>query len=279
MRLKFWKRFKMPELPEDIERLVLEYTALLFPEMTLQLIMISRSVKRWIEPLLYRNVILKEINMARQFIHTLNRRPREFFLTYVRGLCLPYSVTNEEATQILKACANVSALSFWVFADQVMDPTLDAICQLPLTVLGMRLEAFNGTLLEEPEISKMPYRNITHLDIYDDKSVWLSWTWEGWDAFTALTHLTFWDAFHSWEHWSNETQAYDSPLRFLQLCKSLRLCLFYLYRLPAHEPSFPDKRIVLLESHTDRHWDWERRLVTNQNDHGTAEEFLKQRQD
>ncbi|KAJ6550155.1 hypothetical protein B0H19DRAFT_1265015 [Mycena capillaripes] len=181
-----------PRLPPELERLIFELAAISRPTSIPKLMLISWRVKEWVEPLLYRVVLLAKkgtrmrgfpIFTVDRFLQAIAAKPPGFFNNAVKHLFLEVGKISEAET-ILSACNHVTNL----FASRVLGldtPALWALRDLRrLTVdLGMFLERY--TL----ECVSATFRNITHLELlnfWDD-----DWRVEDlWARLALIPHLT-----------------------------------------------------------------------------------------
>lgn len=154
---------------------------------------------------------------------------------------------------------------------------MDMIQRLPLKALGIRLQLYrdpSDTIREEPMLQRLPYHQLTHIDIYDPKVTWLRWSWMGWEALTNLTHIIFFDPFKSAKKWSEVVTS--ANLKFLEICPKLRICLFYTDQQSV-EPILSDARIVFLVHYWRHHRDWVKRKRGHWSDIDKAEIIVERR--
>ncbi|KAJ7670079.1 hypothetical protein DFH06DRAFT_1321096 [Mycena polygramma] len=224
-----------PSLPVDLERLIFEVTALSWPR---RLIMVAWRVKTWVEPLLYRTIIVAdsrsdprakfrqgtdspfaiESSVLLSLIHT--KQP-PFFKDSAPQLFLKLSDTNDEAV-ILAACSNVENLWLSTQATAIL-PELN----VPLRRLHCSLRALFG--YESIDFTHKMFASITHLELFDvpqdiglqmDENVWMELT-----HLPRLTHLAF-----------NDEQYIPTCFSLLRVWTSLRVLVVLLYRTDGRGP-------------------------------------------
>ncbi|KAJ2924610.1 hypothetical protein H1R20_g12481, partial [Candolleomyces eurysporus] len=110
------------DLPEDVGRVVFELTAELDQETGRSCALVSRKVNAWIEPKLYRTLIIESAkqmeNLCRIVENIINgdsTKPPGFFASHVKAIA--FANDREELApsilSILKACHNVERLVLW----------------------------------------------------------------------------------------------------------------------------------------------------------------------
>ncbi|KAJ7464069.1 hypothetical protein FB451DRAFT_1492243 [Mycena latifolia] len=203
-----------PLLPEDLERLIFELTAFLYPELMPSLLLVTQRVKAWIEPLLYQ-VLYHIPNAAgtyhpRRLCDLLETRPADkaciqarmkivhrftatFFHDHVRHVWLTHSDPDDEIIKLIVVCDSTVNLKVSFY----MPP--DAL----LTLLGsMRVHRLSGYMpdflhggsVNSADLSHPSLAQITHLEFSGGYSV--GWdTWSGLAQMSRLTHLAFLDSF------------------------------------------------------------------------------------
>ncbi|KAJ6574571.1 hypothetical protein B0H19DRAFT_1124825 [Mycena capillaripes] len=184
----------LPALPAELERLIFEVAATSWPRSILRFMLVAWRVKIWVEPLLYRTIIVAdhrpdlrpkfrkdsgpfaiESSTLNSLIHS---KPPSFFKYSVRQLYLSQLDPETEAV-VLDACSNVE--NFWLSAQ-----TSATVLRLnmPLKRLHCSLKALFGP--DQIDFSRL-FTSITHLEIFD---VPTNIEDEVWSALTRLPHLT-----------------------------------------------------------------------------------------
>ncbi|RDB22325.1 hypothetical protein Hypma_010492 [Hypsizygus marmoreus] len=186
-----------PVLPHDILRMVFEEAASQDRKTALKLAVVSRLAQHWIELILYSSVNLHRETTCRAFLRTIETsrmKPRSFFATHVKSLCISYDFYDSRTARIITACQGVTTLTFWVI------PTSwpSTICRPPHEIteaLGPLRPKKLSVLLHGLLCSPYPrfntpfFERITHLSVING---WEDWsTWWGFDLLPCLTHLSF----------------------------------------------------------------------------------------
>ncbi|KAJ3567016.1 hypothetical protein NP233_g6631 [Leucocoprinus birnbaumii] len=187
-------------LPYDVERTILEYAAASDRPMALTLMLVSREVRRWIEPILYRHITLSDIAQADAFIRTLDSphsRSPTFFSNTIKSLSFTYGITFHQAARILATCTSATSLAtrievsrnFFNFSlDDISDFRSFMTTSSPaLKRLSVTLQPF--FLCPDPDFRVPIFQNLTHLSIFGSSETCYKWSWTGLDTLKHLTHL------------------------------------------------------------------------------------------
>ncbi|KAF5386456.1 hypothetical protein D9757_005926 [Collybiopsis confluens] len=105
--------FRLQDLPVELQRSILEVTARMDLKTALNLSLVCHQLHEWIQPLIYEMVTLGRGDVA-LFLRTMAMFPADFFVRYVKRLCLTVSVRPHDARTILQTCTGVSNLACWV---------------------------------------------------------------------------------------------------------------------------------------------------------------------
>ncbi|KAJ7670101.1 hypothetical protein DFH06DRAFT_1321120 [Mycena polygramma] len=189
-----------PALPSELEHLIFETAALLRPRSIPKLMLVAWRVKIWVEPLMYRTIILSDSDdelynleklidenayplaiKSSTFLFLLQTKPPSFFKNSIRQLHI--SDTHLNATQeaeVQSACSDVNNL--WL-ADQ-LHTTLTTI-NMPLERVHCALYALFGT--GAIDFTHRMFASITHLELFDVPE---RIDVEAWSALSDLPHLT-----------------------------------------------------------------------------------------
>ncbi|KAJ7616529.1 hypothetical protein FB45DRAFT_1063957 [Roridomyces roridus] len=179
-------------LPPELERQVFELAAYTQPHCIPRLMRVAWRVKEWVEPLLYRVILLsghpRGLRRSRTYPHeddegftrTLSISP-EILRTCVRHLCVNDSPRLVD--QLLASCTSVT--DYWGFS-----PCAANLGSLPqLTRLSTQLAL---VFLPHPiDFTHSLFSRITHLQVFDpliprDLAIWC-----GLGSLPQLTHLAF----------------------------------------------------------------------------------------
>ncbi|KAJ6482302.1 hypothetical protein C8R47DRAFT_581343 [Mycena vitilis] len=191
----------MPALPSDSERLIFEVAALLWPPSIPNFMLVAWRVKTWVEPILYRTVVVFddgtdrpsplaiETSALRSLIRT---KPPSFFGNLVRALHFDArSLNKTDEADILSACSNIENLYLAAQSWQTMVSTMG----MPLKRLHCTLHALFGT--GAIDFTRRIFASLTHLEIPTNS--WMSQKridpeeWSGLASVPYLTHLAFMD--------------------------------------------------------------------------------------
>ncbi|KAF8145046.1 hypothetical protein K438DRAFT_2028928 [Mycena galopus ATCC 62051] len=270
-----------PGLPLDLERVIFEIAAVSWPRLIPRLLLVAWRVKTWIEPLLYRTLIVANSSNSRldadkfdeytlpfviepgDFLSLIHSKPSTFFRDSVRNLRLGHNLAAEEAL-ILSACSGIENL--W------------SLMQTSVTILDfdLPLKRLHCTLHKMFEPSQIDFSHrffacLTHLEIFD--GTWAMINTDIWSNLTrlpCLTHLAFND------------EDYLSIFRtLLPTWRSLQvLAILLTERMSLNEYELPelsrDWRVVVIEcpAYLD---DWSEGALTGLDYWSRAEIFIAKR--
>ncbi|KAJ7142963.1 hypothetical protein C8R44DRAFT_761485 [Mycena epipterygia] len=258
-----------PVLPAELEREIFEIAALSNSRSIPRLLLVSRRVRIWIEPLLYRIVVF------RSPLSTLVRFPSNvfdpetrtkspaFFQQHVHHLCVGNMdvVSHKALEAILSTCSGVYDLLISIY-----DPppnTLALIATMPLQRLCADLHFLFAT--DTIDFAHPVFANITHLDLLDPDMG----DWGGLALLPSLTHLAF-----------NDDAPTDVLRTVLADCAALRvLTLLCDTRATELSALASDVRLVVVLC-TSSQWfreDWQRGARGGRDYWRTAEEFIERR--
>ncbi|KAJ7187808.1 hypothetical protein C8R46DRAFT_1052638 [Mycena filopes] len=187
-----------PRLPLDIERRIFELVAFSKPIDAPPLLRVAWRVKHWIEPLLYRILIVTPTGerwdgipsiRATTLLNRIGSKPAAFFASSVRYLCLLNpglgAMDSFAVDAILRACTGVTTLS----SGHIRGPAqLDALATLDgLHTLTAHLDWISWKDVR-PSLEHPAFRNITHLELPPDHAYLTDHL-----TMPRLTHLAFHD--------------------------------------------------------------------------------------
>ncbi|KAJ8078226.1 hypothetical protein PM082_000432 [Marasmius tenuissimus] len=196
------------DLPTELQRDILELTAIRYPGMAVQLVCLSRNIQQWMEAFLYHTVVLNfPLIRTQHFLQAVDSKPPTFFATKVRRLYLTDHVNFDAAKKILSVCTGLSALACWV---QPGPSSLLPI--LPANPSFHRLSVRIHRLFEHTHagdkydildtLERHPiFQNLTHLDIInppgapqsdlpESQSLWMD-VWRSLSSLPKLEHISF----------------------------------------------------------------------------------------
>ncbi|KAK0459927.1 hypothetical protein IW261DRAFT_344087 [Armillaria novae-zelandiae] len=177
--------FPIQDLPTELEREIFETAAYMRPSSALDLVLVARKVRTWIQPLIYEMVTLGTDDTS-LFLRTMDELPVAFFQQNVKRLCLTVSVEPEAAARILATCSGLQSLACWVdfraVRPQVQFSPL--IASQRLQRLSMEIRHFRQ-LCRDPLGRGALFRSLTRLDLI----YWEPGELDVWEL-AALPHLT-----------------------------------------------------------------------------------------
>ncbi|KAJ7481842.1 hypothetical protein FB451DRAFT_1030005 [Mycena latifolia] len=200
-----------PFLPPDLEREIFEIDALEHIASIPRLLRVARRVKLWIEPLLYRVILITPpgAGMAlpghetclksgyvvidpQALVVIIARKSASFFHAHVRHLFIDsWDMDPVDQGIILAACTGATNVILLNLANP--RPLLTGLSRMPLQQLQANLGSLfsDGTLDPAPvDFSHPIFHNITHLAVFDSLLGSAS-DWKGLALLPCLTHLSF----------------------------------------------------------------------------------------
>ncbi|KAJ7444650.1 hypothetical protein B0H11DRAFT_395057 [Mycena galericulata] len=147
-----------PLLPHELEREIFEIAALLRPKSAPKLLLVARRVLAWVDPLLYRVLILDRKGPS---IFLLRSKSAQFLRDNVQHLFFD-GVPAGEIEQILSFCTGIRSLALMASATSF----LPAISALRPARLAVNLPELFGDL-PSVDFTLPIFIAITHLDIFD----------------------------------------------------------------------------------------------------------------
>ncbi|KAJ7256018.1 hypothetical protein C8J57DRAFT_1344966, partial [Mycena rebaudengoi] len=227
-------------------REIFEIAAIEIPQSMPQLVRVARRVCVWIEPLLYRTLIVtphRKLDLDALRL-AIEKHPAKF-AKYLRSFFdWETHSDNEWTLRILPLCSDIRNFA-WFYADSTMVPALEA----------MQLRRLSVVLLDLVESSPVDpsrplFRTLTHLDLWDSDTEFL--TGLPFAQFPALTHLSV-----------NHLNTQSSPFLASILRDCTRLCILVSMQMIPFEAgsethySVDDPRFVLMWLSNDEYVeDW-----------------------
>ncbi|KAJ6535536.1 hypothetical protein B0H19DRAFT_1183705 [Mycena capillaripes] len=161
-----------PILPLELERAIFEIAALARPTSIPNLMLIAWRVNHWVEPLLYRVVLLCStlrgvvlgfpVFTAEILLRVIANKPTDFLGRSVKHLFVDYAASPSELAEILAACTGVTNL-FGQFVTNPHMQALDALrCVQRLTIDHRAL--FRANIVD---LATSLFRTVTHLELLD----------------------------------------------------------------------------------------------------------------
>ncbi|KAF7369375.1 hypothetical protein MVEN_00266100 [Mycena venus] len=261
------------ELPSELERHIFELCACSRPVTIPKLMLVAWRVKEWVEPLLYRTIIISPsehpiegypIFTKRILAAVLHSKPATFFRDSVRYLLL-HAVSDDFVQFTLSRCTGVQNL--WAPNASVALIDASAARRLPLRHLYTNFTPLFHD--DVPLAGQTQFAQLTHLELIgappEDTDVASTLS-----HLPRLTHLSF-----------NEEEFIPSCLALLQKCRCL-LALISLdgksLRSTFHEYEVDlakDPRFVVMYSSWFK--DWQKGVHAGMDYWTRAEEFIEKR--
>ncbi|KAF8912688.1 hypothetical protein CPB85DRAFT_1301133 [Mucidula mucida] len=196
-----------PDIPLDIARLLFETAAWEHPPTAYSLALVSKVVRRWIDPLLYYSVTLGTSASLVAFHHSITMRHNDaFFSRTVKVLCigsrtsgtlgLPSDIYPVEriwacVRAVLDVCTGAQRLALWLIDRE------EELCHLPVIHGGLRpthmslLDLTDYGFKSRQECVEILPSSLTHLNLdcenYDDfEDIPWQEIFSRWDLFSLV---------------------------------------------------------------------------------------------
>ncbi|KAJ6476346.1 hypothetical protein C8R45DRAFT_1009708 [Mycena sanguinolenta] len=226
-----------PVLPPELEREIFEITALSDFHRIPCLLRLARRVLEWIEPLLYRVVVVEHSPMADAYRRMLRQKP-DVLAKGVQHL-LVTSLSNwpkEDVHSLLRLCA--PQLLSLAGSPTIYKPTL-----LPIFSHMTQLRRWVGSLKNlfagypAVDLSLPVFHTITHMDILDNFTIENNVVIAGLAVLPCLTHLCL------------DRSTLGHIPRILARCAHLQVLVFRTFRAKevADNPPTTDVRFVVIQ--------------------------------
>ncbi|KAF6751316.1 hypothetical protein DFP72DRAFT_908120 [Ephemerocybe angulata] len=179
---------RLSDLPEDVGRIIIEEAVSDRTPSSWKWALLSKKVKTWVEPVLYRHVLVDNKTTFAAFHSCVIRhptKPRDFFAVHVKTLAIPRGWAHPPAQvlEVLKACKSVHTLLLRLLPNAEYAAGLhDAVSSL----VPERLSIMIPTLRYHPPAV---FRGLTHLELMFGQPWATSWDWKELEAMESLTHL------------------------------------------------------------------------------------------
>ncbi|KAJ7255660.1 hypothetical protein C8J57DRAFT_1345374 [Mycena rebaudengoi] len=258
-----------PSFPLDLEREIFQTSAAEHPEMMPTLVLVAHRVLQWIEPLLYRTLLLMQDSPRDKtaLLLAIQRTPAKF-TKYVQNLLVwpgEASPHGECAMLLISLCSGISRLAL-LYPKPTMLPALD---NMRLDHLFVSLSFLFGHTSDPGEINfdRPLFQALTHLGLLDDRLI------DGlpFAQLPALTHLCV-------------TEQHDLQPLLSILKKCEKLCVLvnmYGSQVDFEQDFVDDPRLVLMTLSPEEYMtDWVAGTKGGQDFWARAEMFVvKQRRE
>ncbi|KAF9030085.1 hypothetical protein BDZ89DRAFT_1159479 [Hymenopellis radicata] len=152
-----------PDLPVDIARRILETAAIYSKKDACRLVLVSKVVRSWIDPILYHTVVIHSTIKARRFAVAIRlRNDPSFFRRHIKRLVVYHESDMDKADlhSLIGVATDVVSLAWWSTIDTLL-PYVDKLLRVRYFSLLIELEASTVHTVLPP--------NVTHLNvIFDD---------------------------------------------------------------------------------------------------------------
>ncbi|KAJ7488926.1 hypothetical protein FB451DRAFT_1390123 [Mycena latifolia] len=189
-----------PRLPLELEREIFETAAELYPETiyTPCLLLVAKRVHEWIERIKYRAVASEPtpaypLRLLQNAICS-NSKPTGFFHDRVRHLFIDDdSVPEDDLLLILSSCSGIRSLMLTTCPGPSVLPRLAAI---HLRRLSISLFELFGSI-HAIDLSHPAFTSVTHLELFEELSLFTAFPWSNFALLPALTHLSLYELHES----------------------------------------------------------------------------------
>ncbi|KAJ7059490.1 hypothetical protein C8F01DRAFT_1370414 [Mycena amicta] len=170
-----------PRLPQDLEREIFELTACLYPGKRAILVLVARRVRAWVEPFIYKTLIVNGLDGAQHILSLAASRPPEFFPSIVRRLVL--SADTHIPANVLALCTGATHLAM---EDDILREHWAQIHATFLSLQHVQRLTFAARELPVLDPTAPVFSLVTHLSLLDFAHDGLPQFVTG---FPVLTHL------------------------------------------------------------------------------------------
>ncbi|KAJ7112714.1 hypothetical protein C8R44DRAFT_882466 [Mycena epipterygia] len=263
-----------PTLPLELERYIFEIAALARPKSIPDLMRVAWRVKHWLEPLLYRTLVVRHLAEPTDcfpscdvatFMKIASTQKMSFLRDSVRNLVVDF-LSTEDTHAVLSACPSVENLHVITAGTSNLPFTAPPLDAMPLRHLYCGLKEFCTITSFEP-FHHSSFHRITHLELFYGLEG--PWTWSRLVELPQLTHLT-----HS------TATVIPACGQVLADLKSLRALI--ILDIPPADPSAEldllseDPRFVMIQLDSYEQ-DWQEGILTGVDYWVRADEFIAKR--
>ncbi|KAJ7607108.1 hypothetical protein DFH06DRAFT_1250241 [Mycena polygramma] len=260
--------------PMELEREIFETAALLYPKVIPTLLRVCRRVHVWIEPLLYRVLILPgregdDQRVGKKLISALESKAPAFLQNSVRAVFL-HGHMADIYTDLLSKCSETTNLSMGAGSNLSY---LAALANMRLRRLALLVPSI-WTEWTPVDLNHSLLRTVTHLDLYHPQSMQSTWeSWSGLASLPALTHLAL-----------SPLIASEILPQVVRECPRLLMVVVMVYSWAENTASefaqrlaIADPRVVAMAMAIGYDEDWERGASGGEDFWVRAERFLAQK--
>ncbi|KAF5317232.1 hypothetical protein D9611_003842 [Ephemerocybe angulata] len=184
-----WDASLWASLPEDVASNVFELAAIKSAADSLSLATVSRKVKSWVEPIIYREVSVDQTGLfVRTIRDKISTKPSNFFALHVKSVFIDWDVPLVDILPALEKCLSVRSVALWVATRPW--PPLWAFMGTNYPVIAPRRLSLTSSALDDSDrdFSRPIFREVTHLDLglLKDQT---EWSWSTLKSMEGLTHL------------------------------------------------------------------------------------------
>ncbi|KAJ7304627.1 hypothetical protein DFH08DRAFT_1089185 [Mycena albidolilacea] len=180
-----------PSVPLELERIVFELAAELYPETMPSLLLVAARVLEWIEPLRYRTFTLTgtasvcpQLRFLKQAVKS---KPPQFIHDNVWYLCAADDFFGDSLADILPVCTGLRSLVIFHVHPRMLT-------QLEATRPRRLSAPIQDFFLKDRvsfDLTFPVFSSLTHLDVFDGLDLDLWSNWSGLALLPLLTHLAF----------------------------------------------------------------------------------------
>ncbi|KAF8990915.1 hypothetical protein BDZ89DRAFT_1086911 [Hymenopellis radicata] len=173
--------YSFPDIPVDIARKILQTAAVHDTNDACRLVLVSKTVHTWIEPLIYHSIVIDCGSAARRLAHSFrlrDRNARTFITRCVKLLCVYYhrDYEEEDLSCLLEIAIDVVSIVWWCKTAPLL-PYIDRL----------RPEYFSFADLTLETVDTLLPRSITHLNvIFRSNKAWMA------EDFSAQSSESLW---------------------------------------------------------------------------------------
>ncbi|KAJ7108654.1 hypothetical protein C8R44DRAFT_884701 [Mycena epipterygia] len=250
----------MSTLPPELEIQIFESLISASPydaALRLSLMSVARRVQIWVEPFVYHCLVFSRVNNWSRLKRIAESKEPQFLARHVKSICMPlYTVSMQEASEILSVCTGVERLACWI--DHRAMATTPAIPQsIPLRALALRrlsieLSHFLSLTADSKACLTLTHLELVHWELHADHyppAVSLA-------GFPSLTHVAL----------RSDALRFQWPLvmvlSMVRTCRQLKILLLLDYIAIGESETIRrglnDSRAVVILSEVALH-DWEPR--------------------